>query len=86
MAIAREDGRTKICVEQDGKMVMCDYSPLTSSKITYAIVQRGVGDFSCLKKERPSVKVTAWIEDYGEQHLSLLTCIEMLLRMSSAHI
>lgn len=39
MAIAREAGRTKMHMGQDGKMVMCDYSPLTPSKRTYATVQ-----------------------------------------------
>lgn len=41
MAIAKEPGRTKIHMGQDGKMVMCDYGPLTSSKRTYAIVRIG---------------------------------------------
>lgn len=65
--------------------IMCDYGPPTSSKRTYAEI--GDWNFSCMKKrERPSVKVAAQIEDYREQHLSLLTLMEMLLRMSSAHI
>jgi len=87
MVIAREAGRTKKLWGtgwEDGN-VRLQSTDLILEDIRHC-ANRRERFFSVWKKERPSVKVTAWIVDYGEQYFSLLTYMEMLLRMSSAHI